>query len=164
MLNIIKKFKNKKNMAIEEENHIQELKNNIEKHFKKQNLKTDELLETLIELQEINEIEKEHDILVETVIVLLESLSLISKNINDDQLVSQMDILKIKINEQLVKAKIIEISNEKEVFNIKKHEVIDAVKIEDEFHKHGEIKEVLVPGYFYKGELIKKAKIIVYTK
>ena len=164
MFEILKKRKNRitEKEELEDIDNIKELKNNIEKHFKKQNMKSDELLETMIELQEINEIEKEHDVLIETIIVLHESLNLIHQNISNDQVLSQMALLNLRVNEQLVKAKMNEISNENELFNIKKHEIVSVVKIEDDHHKHGEIKNIITPGYFYKGRLVKKAKVVVY--
>jgi molecular chaperone GrpE (heat shock protein) len=164
MFKILKKFKSRaaEKNEIEETENLIELKNNIEKHFKKQNLKVDELLDTIIELQESNEIEKEHNMLIETIIVLHESLNLIQQNINDNKILEQIALLNLRINEQLLKAKIIEISNEKGIFNIKKHEIVGTVKIENESYKHGEIKKVIAPGYFYKGKLVKKAKVIVY--
>lgn len=147
---------------------ITKFKKGTNRHFKKQDMKLDELLETVLELQDTNKLQEENENLVETVVLMLDSINLISKylkkdNIDKSQLNKQIDILKDKINDQLLKSKITLIPNKNEVFSPKKHEVVDVCKLEKSSKKHGEIKKTLEFGYMYKGEVIKKAKVEAYS-
>lgn len=157
------KEKSKKN-----DNHINKINLDTTKHFRKQDMKIDELLETLIELQDINELQEENENLVESVVMMLNSVHMISdylKNDNIDklQLEKQLKILDNKINEQLIKSKITLISTKNQEFTPKKHEVINVFKAIDNSVKHGEIKNTIESGYMYKGKVIKKAKVEAYS-
>lgn len=160
---------NLEKIAIKNNNSISGLEKNTGTHFKKQDIKIDEILDTLIDLQDINKLQEENEILVDTVMVMLESIHLINNYLKNEtidkvQLNKQMEILEAKINDQLIKSKITLISNKGEGFSAKKHEVVDVFKIEENSKKHGEIKTTVESGYMYKGKVIKKAKVEAYSR
>lgn len=163
-----KKIDNLGKVTKENNENISVFKKETDKHFKKQDMKLDELLDTLIELQEANELQEENENLVETIMLMLDAINVVSKylkndNIDKNQLNKQIDILKSKINNQLLKSKITLIPNEEEIFTPRKHEVVDVCKVDDDPKKHGEIKKTLEFGYMYKGKVIKKAKVEAYS-
>lgn len=148
---------------------IDEFKKTTEKNLKKQSMKIDELLETVVELQEGNEAEYQNEELLKTVMVLLDSVHLISTYIkvqeeSESQLLKQINILQNKINEQLVKSNIDLISNVEEDFIAKKHEVIATYKTNDADIAHGRIRKIIEKGYLHKGKIIRKAKVEAYIK
>jgi len=62
---------------------IDSLKDSTEKHLKRQNLKIDELLDTLIELQKLNDVQHENEELVKSIMILWEFIKLTSKYIGE---------------------------------------------------------------------------------
>lgn len=158
-----------KEITTENNDTIDNLRENTANHFRKQDMKIDELLDTLIELQDINKLQEENEILAETVVMMLNSMHLISDYLKNDsidktQLEKQLEILDSKINNQLIKSKITLISTKNEEFSSKKHEIVNVLKTDDNSIKHGEIKNTIESGYMYKGKVIKKAKIEAYSK
>jgi molecular chaperone GrpE (heat shock protein) len=149
--------------------NIDTLKKKTNRHFIKQDLKTEEVLDTLIDLYDMNKLEEENENLVNTTMLLLDSIHLISnylkkETVNIDQLNKQIKIVENKINDHLIKSKITLISSKGDRFNEKKHEVVDVSKATDDSKKHGEIKTIIERGYMYKGKVMKKAKVEAYSK
>lgn len=160
------------------ETKLNSIKETVEKKLDVQTMKIEELLDSIIELEDIikendskNVINKDDDNtknLVMTIISLYDSLKMVinfienTENMNA-QWIKQLDIIKTNINKQLIKSNITTISNKDDLFNSDIHEIIKTSEGDANIHKHGQIKDIISLGYLYKGEVIRKANIEVYV-
>ena len=75
----------------------------------------------------------------------------------------QFFMMKQKRNPFCGLAQIQETGNVGEVFDYRLHEIIET-KETDQENQEGVIAKVYVPGFMYRGEIIKKAQVCVYKK
>lgn len=113
--------------------------------------------------KEKKEIESEKERLADCLIKAAEYLFQMQQAAGGSAWSSQIQLVRTDIVQQMLLCGIKEISEIAGIANPSLHEIIQVIPAE-ESEEHGQIKEVVTPGYIYKEEVIKRAKVMVYTK